>query len=92
MIHVNPSDRELKTSEVAALLGFSETAILLWVRQGHLKVRVTPGGHRRYRLKDVNDFGKKLAEGAYKATAPKPLPPEKKLSKFLKKKGIKPGR
>lgn len=82
-------DKELTTRGVAQMLGFSSTAVIMWVKKGLLRVRVTPGGHRRYRQADVNEFAACLARGEYRAP---PQRVEQKLASFLKKPGIKPGR
>jgi excisionase family DNA binding protein len=85
---------ELTTREVAVLLGFGQTAVLQWARRGYLPHRATPGGHRRYRLSDVEAFQAKMASGGF---GPHPLSKSReetktlqKLNKILKKPGIKP--
>lgn len=47
-------DREwLSLSQAAQLLGVHPTTLRRWADQGEVPVRVTPGGHRRFRRADV---------------------------------------
>ncbi len=47
----------LVTISVACrVLGVSETALRQWTDEGRVKAFVTPGGHRRYLLADLNKF------------------------------------
>lgn len=80
---------EMTTRQVGALIGFSPTAVIEWTKKGLLPVRVTPGGHRRYKLADVQAFSMKLQRGEFKAPG---LPVEQKLAKILRKPGIKKGK
>lgn len=45
--------RLLRAGEVAALLQVSRRSVSLWARRGVLPFIETPGGHRRFRAKDV---------------------------------------
>jgi len=50
-------NRMLSVSEAAELLGVSATSIRRFSRAGKLKTyRISTGGHRRFRKKDVLDF------------------------------------
>ncbi|MFT5852238.1 MAG: excisionase family DNA binding protein [Colwellia sp.] len=46
----------LTPKEVAELLMVSTAAVRLWAESGHLKARVTAGGHRRFKLDDIKAF------------------------------------
>lgn len=46
-------DHLLTPREVAELFGVRTTTIARWVREGRLPSMLTPGGHRRYRLRHV---------------------------------------
>lgn len=48
------SEKMLTVSEVAELLGVSKSTVRRLSRTGHLRsYRITPGGHRRFKKKDV---------------------------------------
>ena len=49
----------LKTNEAAAYLGVSRSSLTNWIRQGQLKGGVTPGGHYRFTLEELDDFARK---------------------------------
>jgi excisionase family DNA binding protein len=44
----------LRTADVARLLGVSRSTVCRWARVGKLSFVSTPGGHRRYRVEEVN--------------------------------------
>jgi excisionase family DNA binding protein len=46
-------DRLLKLSEVAKLLSVCEKTLRRWDKDGKLPAVKTIGGHRRYKLKDI---------------------------------------
>lgn len=46
----------LTPKDVAELLMVSTAAVRLWAESGHLKARVTAGGHRRFKLDDIKEF------------------------------------
>lgn len=46
----------LTPKEVADLLMVSTAAIRLWAEKGQLKAMVTAGGHRRFKLEDIQQF------------------------------------
>ena len=48
--------RLLSPAEVAAMLSVKPITVRKWSQSGALRAEVTPGGHRRYRLEDVNAF------------------------------------
>jgi excisionase family DNA binding protein len=64
---------ELTTKEVAARLGFGQSAVLEWGKRGYLPFRLTPGRHRRYRLADVDAFAAKIADGSFALHLPSSL-------------------
>lgn len=80
---------EFTTTQVAKLLGFSNSGVILWVKKGLLRARVTPGGHRRFKRADVDAFCLKLQRGDFKSNG---LPVEQKLGRILSKPGIKKGK
>ncbi|MGB3409730.1 MAG: helix-turn-helix domain-containing protein [Microthrixaceae bacterium] len=47
--------RSATTKQVAEMLGVKETTVQLYSRQGRIPFAVTPGGHRRYDLREVRD-------------------------------------
>ena len=46
----------ISTSEVASLLSVTETTVKRWTNSQRLKCVKTLGGHRKYLLKDIDDF------------------------------------
>lgn len=46
----------LSTAEVSNMLKVNESTVKRWTDKGSLKCIKTPGGHRKYRMKDVVDF------------------------------------
>jgi len=48
----------LTPQEVAELLMVSPVTVRQWAQKGELKALTTPGGHRRFRLHDVERFGR----------------------------------
>jgi excisionase family DNA binding protein len=51
-------DEWLSLSEVANLIGVHPSTVRSWSDQGHLPVHRTQGGHRRFRLSDVETWMK----------------------------------
>ena len=49
----------LTTNEAAGLLGFARTSVINWVEKGELKSFLTPGGHRRFEMEDIQAFATK---------------------------------
>lgn len=49
-------DRLISPAEVAQLFGVSPITVRSWVTKGLLKAKTTPGGHRRFAQKDVEDL------------------------------------
>lgn len=61
-------DKLIRLNEAAELLGVCKQTLRLWDRSGQLKALRTKGGHRRYRMSDLEDVQKgecaqKLHEG-----------------------------
>lgn len=52
-----PSD-VLTPQQVAKLLMVSPVTVRQWAQKGELKALITPGGHRRFTLHDVERFGR----------------------------------
>jgi excisionase family DNA binding protein len=48
----------LTPQQVAELLMVSPVTVRQWAQKGELKALITPGGHRRFRLRDVECFGR----------------------------------
>jgi len=48
----------LTPQQVAELLMVSPVTVRQWAQKGELKALITPGGHRRFRLGDVERFGR----------------------------------
>ncbi len=46
-------DRFLKPSEVAALMRVDPKTVTRWAKTGKLRAVVTPGGHHRFRWRDI---------------------------------------
>jgi excisionase family DNA binding protein len=81
MCHMSSMHKdELTTKEVAERLGFGQTSILNWGRQGYIPFRYTPGGHCRYRVSDIEDFRARYLRGelAQAVHTPPTRPPRKK--------------
>jgi excisionase family DNA binding protein len=49
----------LKTNEAARYLGVSRSSLTNWVKQGLLGSGVTPGGHYRFTLDELNSFAER---------------------------------
>lgn len=49
----------LTTNEAAKYLGVSRSSLSNWIRQGQLSGGVTPGGHYRFTVEELDDFAKK---------------------------------
>ena len=49
-------DRLIQISQAADILGLAQSTLRKWDESGKLKSVKTEGGHRRYRLSDVNAF------------------------------------
>ncbi|HQP38007.1 MAG TPA: helix-turn-helix domain-containing protein, partial [Polyangiaceae bacterium] len=47
------SDRLMSTGDVAEVLGVSEATVKRWADAGTLSCIRTPGGHRKFRLRDI---------------------------------------
>jgi excisionase family DNA binding protein len=65
----------LSTRQVATLLGVGEATVKRWADAGAIECFRTPGGHRKFRLRDVTSF---VQERHYQATGPLPggAPPD----------------
>jgi excisionase family DNA binding protein len=61
----------LTLGQAARYLGVAQSTIRKWSDQGRLPAFYTPGGHRRYRLRDLDAF---VAGSAGGATAPRTRP------------------
>jgi excisionase family DNA binding protein len=48
----------LTPAEVASLLMVSSAAVRRWAAEGDLKALTTPGGHRRFLFKDIEQFAR----------------------------------
>lgn len=48
--------RFLKTFDAAEYLGVSRSSLTNWAKQGLLKSGVTPGGHYRFTIEELNSF------------------------------------
>lgn len=53
----------LMLKEIAQQFGVSTGSVRNWIREGKLKAILTPGGHRRVRRKDFDEFLKKYQKG-----------------------------
>lgn len=49
-------DKLLTPNEVAELLMVSPTTVRFWAQRDAIKAKTTPGGHRRFKLEDVEEF------------------------------------
>ena len=63
----------LTLGQAARYLGVAQSTIRKWSDQGRLPALYTPGGHRRYRLRDLDAFVAGSAGGA-PATRTRPAP------------------
>jgi excisionase family DNA binding protein len=65
----------LSTRQVATLLGVGEATVKRWADAGAIECFRTPGGHRKFRLRDVTSF---VQERHYQAAGPLPgdAPPD----------------
>ena len=64
----------LTLGQAARYLGVAQSTIRKWSDQGRLSAFYTPGGHRRYRLRDLDAFVAGSASGASAARSrPAPL-------------------
>jgi len=53
------TDKFLTSNEAAKYLGASRSSLTNWVKQGLLISGVTPGGHHRFTVEDLNSFAEK---------------------------------
>src|SRR5882757_8489966 len=60
----------LSTRQVATLLGVGEATVKRWADAGEIDCFRTPGGHRKFRLRDVTAFVNKRQ---YHASGPLPV-------------------
>ncbi len=49
----------LSTADVARLFSVTETTVKRWADEGTLKCQKTPGGHRKFEIRNVVDFAEK---------------------------------
>lgn len=49
----------LTPTQVARMLMVSPVTVRAWAQRGQLKAQTTPGGHRRFRYADVQDFARR---------------------------------
>lgn len=59
----------LSTRQVATLLGVGEATVKRWADAGEIDCFRTPGGHRKFRLRDVTSF---VSNRRYEASGPLP--------------------
>jgi excisionase family DNA binding protein len=59
----------LSTRQVATLLGVGEATVKRWADAGEIECFRTPGGHRKFRLRDVTSF---VSRRHYEAAGPLP--------------------
>ncbi len=50
------NDQIFSSKEVAAMLGVNESSIKRWADSGKMRCIKTPGGHRKFRLSDLQEF------------------------------------
>lgn len=55
---VSLDKNHLTPKEVAELLMVSTSAIRLWTEKGEIKALVTAGGHRRFKIEDIQQFAR----------------------------------
>jgi excisionase family DNA binding protein len=67
-------DIYISTREVASLLSVTETTVKRWTNSKRLNCVKTLGGHRKYLLKDIEDFTKENRIPISGITAPKTQP------------------
>ena len=67
----------ISTRAVAEVLGVSEATVKRWSDAGTLRCFRTPGGHRKFRLRDVKAF---LADQEGQTAEPAPAPPVGQLT------------
>jgi excisionase family DNA binding protein len=68
----------ISTKQVAQVLGVSEATVKRWSDAGTLRCFRTPGGHRKFRLRDVKAFLADQAQGD--APEPQVAPPSQALT------------
>ncbi len=49
----------ISTAEASKILGVARTTVVKWIDEGVIKAFVTPGGHRKIRRRDLEEFIKK---------------------------------
>ncbi len=61
-----PSDREheelLTPAEVAAMFGVNPKTVTRWARSGKVSAIRTPGGHRRFRAREIRELRERTEE------------------------------
>lgn len=56
----DPRDYTLSAVRAAARLGVSRDAISKWAREGLIPCLTTPGGYRKFRPSDVDEFARSM--------------------------------
>src|SRR5438309_11425946 len=69
----------LSTRQVAQLLGVGEATVKRWADAGEIDCFRTPGGHRKFRLRDVTAFVQKR-HYEVSGTLPAQLTPEEETA------------
>ena len=49
-------EKLLTLKEAAELLHVNKETLRIWERKGHIKSIRTPGNHRRYDMRDIEEF------------------------------------
>lgn len=57
-----PSQRYLRTAEVAELLHVSPKTVSRWAKEGKLSFTTTLGGHRRYPAESIEALARTLSQ------------------------------
>ena len=69
-----PQDDWLTLGQAAKYLGVAQSTMRKWSDSGRLSAFYTPGGHRRYRLSELDEFlGRSGRGGAEEASGPAPV-------------------
>lgn len=77
------SDRLMSTGDVAEVLGVSEATVKRWADAGTLSCIRTPGGHRKFRLRDIAMHLASRKSSSSSSSSPPPSESERDIEEMV---------